>query len=301
MLVSSSLGRYHPAAKKEAEKILSRACEIDSQKIHHTIPVHASAHGCALMAPSSLIRLHGFARERSAVCDTKWPGCTRQPVVLSCDACNFDLCNNCAELAKLDLATREQRKRVLIQQEERRRQLLLEQQLRREREREERELAEKRERLEFVNKLNATKASVKVPKGANKDKNKLLKYVVWSSDGYDNDGWHSYNGAPDKEFDSSFSSKADANARVNYLFYVKNCWGLGVDEMMTGEEIDEKETAGLLRLEVCPPDSTRWTVAAVTKEAFQFLDNARHGGGDSEDSEGEMDGDGVRYSYGAAW
>lgn len=34
---------------------------------------------------------------------------------------------------------------------------------------------------------------------------------------------------------------------------------------------DRKVVNGLLRLEICPPDSSRWTVAAVPKEAFDFL------------------------------
>ena len=98
---------------------------------------------------------------------------------------------------------------------------------------------------------------------------KFLDYVVWKSSGYDNDGWHSYEGPPAKEFDSSFSTKKDANARVEYVFYVQNEWGLDVEEMLEDRmEIDNTTSDDLLHLEICPPDSERWTVAAVPHSDF---------------------------------
>lgn len=64
-------------------------------------------------------------------------------------------------------------------------------------------------------------------------------FTVWSSFGYGNDGWHSYAGPPPKEFDSCFPSIKEAHARARYLFYVKNPWGLGVEELIREEIFEE--------------------------------------------------------------
>ena len=66
------------------------------------------------------------------------------------------------------------------------------------------------------------------------DGNKMKGYTVWCSDGYGNDGWHSYEGPPDKEFDSTYKTKEDANERARYLFYWKNPWGQQAEEIMEG-------------------------------------------------------------------
>ena len=104
-------------------------------------------------------------------------------------------------------------------------------------------------------------------------------FTVWSSCGYGNDGWHSYNPPPDKVFDSSFKQVADANARAKYLFYVKNPWGIDpVEELLERNEIDESFTGpknDLLRLQVRPDDSETWTVGVVPDAAFAHLDKAR--------------------------
>ena len=104
-------------------------------------------------------------------------------------------------------------------------------------------------------------------------------FSVWSSCGYGNDGWHSYNPPPDKVFDSSFTNVADANARAKYLFYVKNPWGVDpVEDLLERNEIDESLTGpkrNLVRLQVHPDDGEVWTVGIVPDSAFAHLDNAR--------------------------
>ena len=68
------------------------------------------------------------------------------------------------------------------------------------------------------------------------DKNKQLNsstdgFVVWCSDGYGNDGWHSYNPPPDQHFETIWKTAKEANDRARYLFFWKNSYGIGPDEV----------------------------------------------------------------------
>ena len=99
--------------------------------------------------------------------------------------------------------------------------------------------------------------------GANKNIKKLKKYVVYSSDGYGYDGWHSYAGPPENKFDSSWDTKEQANARAAYLFHACNPWGIEVNELMESE-IDSAVHSGLASYCTTPDDSTTWTVKVVT-------------------------------------
>jgi hypothetical protein len=134
------------------------------------------------------------------------------------------------------------------------------------------------------------------PNKINTNKKKLLKYVVWTSDGYPPDGWHSYDGPPPKEFDSSFKTVAEANQRVRYKMLHDNVWGLSRSEMLQKDisETTEKKTK-LLTMSVCPDDSSEFTVSAVTKEVFSYLSSGA-GGDDDEDDEGYYS-DGFHTAY----
>lgn len=59
------------------------------------------------------------------------------------------------------------------------------------------------------------------------DSTTITEFIVWCSDGYDYDGYHSYHGKPDKSFNSIWNSKSEANERAEYLFFWKNAWGIG--------------------------------------------------------------------------
>lgn len=98
-------------------------------------------------------------------------------------------------------------------------------------------------------------------------------YIVWCSDRYDYDGFHSYEGPPVKQYDSTWRTKTDANSRARYLFHWKNPWGHGADHMMEEEEIDTSKNDGLVKYVVSPPDSSTWTVAVVPAAAFAHMDN----------------------------
>lgn len=101
----------------------------------------------------------------------------------------------------------------------------------------------------------------------------LLAFVVWSSSGYPYDGWHSYAGEPRKEFDSTWDTLEEANARVRHKFIHENVYELSVTEMKDTVECAEvmDEDTGLLTLSACPEDSEKYTVAAVTRQVFQYL------------------------------
>ncbi|TMW60217.1 hypothetical protein Poli38472_000259 [Pythium oligandrum] len=107
------------------------------------------------------------------------------------------------------------------------------------------------------------------------------QYIVYSTCAYPPDGFHSYMGPGEPKFDKTYTSKDEANRRVRHLFYEKNSWGLGADEM---EDHDVEETYshnGLLQLSVCPPDSELWLVAAKS--------SGDHDASDSESDNGYND------------
>lgn len=115
-------------------------------------------------------------------------------------------------------------------------------------------------------------AAIKKPdKDINQNPRQLLKYVVWSSAGYPPDGWHSYEGEPKKEFDSSWNTIVEANKRANYVFFYKNIWGLSRDEIEDKDFQQYFDDKGFVNYYVHPDDSEEYTVKVVTKEVFEYL------------------------------
>lgn len=111
---------------------------------------------------------------------------------------------------------------------------------------------------------------VRSPSGKHTNEQRQLKYTIWQSDGYDNDGWHSYGGPPDKMFNSSYDTLEEANERVEYVFYYQNPWG-SHDEDFLFAETDKITSQGFRYLECCPPDSSRWTVSVIPSVAFEHI------------------------------
>jgi hypothetical protein len=97
------------------------------------------------------------------------------------------------------------------------------------------------------------------PARKHKDKNKPLKFTIWTSR-------ECYEGTPRKEFNSSFNTLEEANQRVQYVFWFMNPWGYGTEEMHADRNKCDKN--GFLRMEVYPE---QWTVSAIPSEAFQYL------------------------------
>jgi hypothetical protein len=112
--------------------------------------------------------------------------------------------------------------------------------------------------------------SIRCPGAANTNQRKKLPFTVWTSCGYDRDGWHSYEGPPEKEFNSSYSTLEQANKRAEYVFYYENPWGLSDEELPYPEE-DCVTRKGFRHMECCPDDSERWTVSVVPSIAFDFM------------------------------
>eukprot|EP01040_Poterioochromonas_malhamensis_P009203 gene9203-9989_t len=104
-------------------------------------------------------------------------------------------------------------------------------------------------------------------KEANQNPRQLLKFVVWSSAVGDYD-----EGEPEKEFDSSWNTIAEANQRANYVFFHANEWGFSKSEMKKlpyHETFDEK--TGFVKYYVHPDDSDEYTVTVVEKEVFEYF------------------------------
>jgi len=115
-------------------------------------------------------------------------------------------------------------------------------------------------------------SSIMVPDKKHLNREDKLKYTVWSSDGYGNDGWHSYHGPPEKEFNSSYDTLEEANLRVAYVFYCKNPWGLGKDEMNEADT-DYIRKQGMRYMSCEPDDSGIWTVSVVPSLAFDYIND----------------------------
>lgn len=108
--------------------------------------------------------------------------------------------------------------------------------------------------------------SIRDPIHKRRDAEKKLKYTIWTCDHHPYSG-----GGPDKIFNSSYDTLEEANERVEFVFYYKNPWGLGTEELPYPEEnfVDKKK--GTRFMECSPPDSSTWTVSVVPSYAFDFL------------------------------
>ena len=232
--------------KKRQKEDEDRQEKIRQIASFHSISCPESIHGCKLAKAFDVGRISTY--NMTYTCNLNGFNCWKSSTY-SCTKCDFDVCQACFDFESLpeDTADRER---------------------------------EEKARKDLIAKLGKTSKKIKHPTGKYANGSKLLSYVVWKSSGYDNDGWHGYEGPPDKEFDSTWPTIKEANSRAEYLFYVENPWGISEEEIM---EDDVDESGGgdeLIQLVVCPADSERWTVSADTKVDFQHLIS-----GDSDSSE----------------
>jgi len=119
-------------------------------------------------------------------------------------------------------------------------------------------------------KKNQFSNSVRNPPAKHTGEHNKLKYTVWQSCGYGYDGWHSYEGPPEKTFNSSYATLKEANERAEYAFYYQNPWGLQGDELPYAET-DKVSNQGFRFLECTPDDSECWTVSVVPSIAFDYI------------------------------
>lgn len=95
---------------------------------------------------------------------------------------------------------------------------------------------------------------------------KFKGYTVWSFVEHDSD-------APGrKEFDSTWKTAGDANARAAYLFYCKNCWGVGPEEV-AALSVEQSENDGLKTYGFWPYNNSCWMVGVVPDIAFKHVRN----------------------------
>jgi hypothetical protein len=115
-------------------------------------------------------------------------------------------------------------------------------------------------------------SAIRKPATKHLDEGKRLEYIVWTSFGYDYDGWHSYAGLSEHIFNSSFSSIEEANQRAEYVFYYENPWGLHDEYDFPYPEMDTVTPDGFRLLKTFAGDSERWTVSAIPSVAFDYMD-----------------------------
>ena len=259
--------------REQEEEKKERAAELASQveKHKHHYP---KVHGCKLAKTDELM-YHGEPRsEQQSTCSEchnrlikrlvfNFSGAPQKCHGYTCEGCDYDICQDCF---KENTMTPDEKKAEATRKAK-------EEKERRKREEEE----EAQHRAKWDAKQQFKSSIINPPdKNLDPDGNKTKGFTVWCSDGYGNDGWHSYEGPPTKEFDATYKTKEEANNRARYLFHWKNPWGLDAEEIAENSgEIYKSVRNELVTYEVTPDDSTTWTVGVVPDAAYSHLDNAR--------------------------
>ena len=132
---------------------------------------------------------------------------------------------------------------------------------------------EEREQDEHESQFKAEEqfsSKIKVIKGKHLNpKSSGMKYTVWCRDLYR----RRYEEESDKEFDSVWATKEDANSRAKYLFYWKNAWGIPPEEI-DHDCVEPMVSGNLKGWTVTPDGGSTWTVGVVPSDAFPYLDKA---------------------------
>jgi hypothetical protein len=264
-------------AKMEDERRAARQVEMALQEPLHTHS-YPKLHPHPLADTKSL-QLHGGARNAAVCSNTNcvssghnsdyWYGYSyNTSAVFTCEKCDWDICKDCFSAETMTAAEKAAEARRLKKQEQADRVA----DEKREKEMEE-EIRVQEKRWDATQQFKPT--IIQPPAKNKKLGTATTEYVVWCSSGYEADGWHSYEGPPEKEFDTTWKTAKDANDRARYLFYWQNCWGLGPAELAdsggAGEDPSETETQGLKMFSITAADSECWTVGVVPAAAFPHL------------------------------
>jgi hypothetical protein len=184
--------------------------------------------------------------------------------VWTCEACCFDICETCFinenKTEQEKTQDRDKQERAWLDY------------LRRDEE------ALAKIKREHLNQWDANKQFKKssislLPMNKKPDGNAMQGFTVWCSCTWDS---YSYED-PTKEFDSTWKTAEDANARARYLFIWKNCWGHGPDELIEQacqEPHTEEEKEGLKTFSIDHQKCGTWTVSVVPDFAYKYLSNA---------------------------
>ena len=114
---------------------------------------------------------------------------------------------------------------------------------------------------------------IKSPKPENRNEKRLKSFVVWKSFGAFYAQYHHKNPPPEKQFDSSYDTVADANNRVMYVFLNNKldpwrCKGLERKKESTTEK---SEKTGLVKMTKNESNEFLWSVGAVQQVVFEYL------------------------------
>ena len=233
--------------KLQAEEAKKRALEVASQVEKHTLHI-PKVHECKLAKTNDLL-FHGQPREYYTGCSN-----CRDTSLYTCEKCNYDICEDCYREKTMTAAEKKaEAKKAQMRWQEYRAEVL----------RSEKEEEEKR-RKKWAPEAHF-KTNIVNPPEENLNPDSTKGYIVWSRHGYECDGFQ-------KEYDSTWSTKANANERAKYLFYWKNPWRYNPERMMEEEVVNESKIDGLVKFKVCPLDSLRWTVSVVPAVAFVHMD-----------------------------
>eukprot|EP00934_Nitzschia_sp_Nitz4_P000859 Nitzschia sp. Nitz4//scaffold184_size43902//16498//18555//NITZ4_007281-RA/size43902-processed-gene-0.4-mRNA-1//1//CDS//3329539648//859//frame0 len=253
--------------QQEEERKAERKREITKQEAFHVhsfplVHPHKFAKTCSLFSL-------GKSRIATANCDVcqQFGYLSASKPVWTCEKCDFDICQVC--FTNENRTNEEKQRAWELKRQKQREEYLRWEELRRAQE------------LEEEIRWDATKQfskSITTPDANHKrtEGSKMKGFTVYCSSGYDNDGWHSYEGEPTKYFDTTWKTKKEANDRARYLFFWKNSYGVGPDEVEGNEGVVEehKSAEGMVSFTVRPADSERWTVAVCPDQAYKYLDHA---------------------------
>jgi hypothetical protein len=259
--------------------------------------VHKSLCHHHLLADSREIPAPAVARTKekrflTALCDIAHHSLCQRGAYRSCAQCDFDICKVCYEIESLSSGDKEkllksEYDRINREKEERENIYRIEMNervevMRRYEEKEIQDGEELQKRLDLfkgceaededdVDETKNIPSSIKRPEPVHLDAGAKLKFTVWTSCGYDADRWHSYDGPPKKEFDSSYNSLMEANERVEYVFFYNNPWGCEKEEMYA--ETNVIKSKGTRFMTCRPDDSERWTVSTLPSIAFDYIND----------------------------
>lgn len=235
-----------------------------SQKCLHIIDCKA-AHGCKLAPVEGMMRKGRKGVLSCAICLDEVMG------GYHCDSCDFDVCGMCfrsktvtpEEAGLEDVWARSDKANEAALDERskegktpRRADIV--------------PMANEKPGKDAWSVIEAWSEVVRKPSGEAKNVKKAFpsSFSVWSSVGYGNDGCHSSNPYPEKEFDSWWASKAEANDRGTYLFYWQNPWGVDPREF-ANKGLNSTER-GMILLTVTSPELETWTVGVAPSPSLPF-------------------------------
>lgn len=213
------------------------SAEMASQTSQHTHQA-ACVHKCLLALTSKLL-LKGQPRTQRVGCTVQdpvvckdrsnanlWRDSEPNPtvVVLTCETCDWDICKDCYDFLNLPPRARDEKRAKLQARANAKRDARLKAEKVLEEQAEAQARGQKAARQTEIHAIqrDVDPRIISPPLKPYLDRANMLTYVVWSSDGYDPDGFYSYDGPPERTFDSTWSTIQAANQRTRYVFYVKN-------------------------------------------------------------------------------